>query len=325
MVLYLIREAMGAFVLGALLAFLIAPSVDRLARLGIPRALGILIIFLGLAVVVGGLVGIVIPILLHEVANLRSQAPILAGLAQQQLSSMQGRPIEILGLQVDITSITNAVSTHGNEYLLGQFGNALGFTIAALSTVLQLMLILIVAFLVAHDHTAIRGVFRSLVPSDYRGDFDQIYGKVKAMLYSYMRGQLLIAGMIGVLSGIAVAVLGLPYAIALGLVAAVTALVPYLGPFIGAVPAILIGLSVSPGKALEVTVVYFVISFVILNFVYPKIMGDAVKLPPILVIVAFIAGFSAAGILGMFVAIPIAATIRILFDYVYPRMYGQAA
>jgi predicted PurR-regulated permease PerM len=86
---------------------------------------------------------------------------------------------------------------------------------------------------------------------------------------------------------------------------------------------VLIGLATSPVKGLEVAVVYIVITGIILNFVYPKVMGDAVRLHPILVIIAFIAGFSVAGILGMFVAVPIAATLRILFDYFYPRMYGN--
>ena len=109
------------------------------------------------------------------------------------------------------------------------------------------------------------------------------------------------------------------------MIAGVTALIPYLGPFIGAVPAILVGLSQTPGKALLVALLYLLISNVILNFVYPKVMGDAVRLPPILVIVALIAGFSWGGILGMFVAVPIAATLRILFDHIYPRLYERPA
>jgi predicted PurR-regulated permease PerM len=91
------------------------------------------------------------------------------------------------------------------------------------------------------------------------------------------------------------------------------------------VPAILVGLAAAPIKALLVGIAYFVISNVILNFVYPKVMGDAVKLPPVLIIVAFIAGFSWAGILGMFVAVPLAATLRILFDHIYPRLYEKPA
>ena len=145
------------------------------------------------------------------------------------------------------------------------------------------------------------------------------------MLYAYVRGQLIIAALIGICSGVACAAIGLPDPIALGLIAGITALIPYFGPFIGAVPAILVGLSQSPGTALLIALLYLLISNVILNVVYPKIMGDAVKLPPILVIVALIAGFSWGGILGMFVAVPIAATLRILFDHIYPRLYGRPA
>ena len=163
------------------------------------------------------------------------------------------------------------------------------------------------------------------MPNDYRTDFDQIWRQVRKMLYAYVRGQLIIAGLIGICSGVACAAFGLPDPIALGLIAGVTALIPYFGPFLGAIPAILVGLSVSPETALVIALVYLLISNVILNVVYPKIVGDAVKLPPILVIVALIAGFSWGGILGMFVAVPIAATLRILFDHIYPRLYERPA
>jgi len=195
--------------------------------------------------------------------------------------------------------------------------------LTALTTVLQVLLMFIVAFLLALDAAAVRRVLRRLVPNDYRTDFDQIWRRIRRMLYAYVRGQLIIAGMIGILSGITCAVLGLPDAVALGLLAGITAVVPYLGPFLGAIPAVLVGLAASPLKALLVALAYFVISNIILNFIYPKVMGDAVKLPPLLVIVAFIAGFSWAGVLGMFVAVPIAAVLRILFDHIYPRLYEK--
>jgi predicted PurR-regulated permease PerM len=325
LVVYLIRDAIGPFVLGTFLAFLISPWVDRLARYGVPRAVGILLIFTLLGALIAGVVLLAVPAIYTEIKALRAQAPALAASAQDRLSSLQGRPIEVLGFQIDLTGMTNAFAAHTNEFLLGQFGNALTFTVAAVTMVLQLILMLIIAFLVAHDHVAIRAQLRRLVPQDYRSDFDQIYTKIKSMLYAYVRGQLTIAAMIGILCGVAIAILGLPYGAALGLLVGIAALVPYLGPVIGAVPVVLIGIAESPVKGAEVAVVYFVITFVILNLVYPKVMGDAVRLHPILVIIAFIAGFSLAGILGMFVAVPIAATIRILFDYLYPRMYGARA
>ncbi len=324
-VLYLLRDFLGAFVLGAAIAFLIQPAVTRLVGFGVPRVLAIGIVFIVIIIALAGLVLLIVPLGVREVTQLQTQAPSIAAAAQDRINSLQGSPVNILGIDIDLKGITETINAHLKDYLLGQFGNAVTIGLTALTTLLQLVLMFIVAFLLALDAAAFRRVLRRLVPNDYRTDFDQIWRKVRKMLYAYVRGQLIIAGLIGMLSGIACAVLGLPDPVALGLIAGVTALIPYLGPFIGAVPAILVGLAAGPIKALLVAVVYFLISNIILNFVYPKVMGDAVRLPPVLVIVAFIAGFSWAGILGMFVAVPIAATLRILFDHIYPRLYEKPA
>jgi predicted PurR-regulated permease PerM len=321
-IVYLIRDVVGAFVLGALIAFLIGPLVDRLVRLGVPRSLSIGVVFLALLVVMAALASMFVPLLVTEVGQLQAQAPTIAATAQDQLSRLEGSPVEILGFRIDLSGTTDEISTHANEFLFGQFGNALSFGLAAVGTLLQLLLMLLVAFLMSYDQHRITRLVRRLVPPDYRTDFDSIWSQMRTMLQAYMRGQLIIAVMIGVASGIACQVLGLQYAFALGVLAGLTSLVPYLGPFLGAIPAILVALAVSPLKAIEIGVIYFLVSNVILNFFSPKIVGDAVRLPPILVIVAFIAGFSLAGILGMFIAVPVAASIRILYDYLYPRLYG---
>jgi predicted PurR-regulated permease PerM len=324
-VLYLLRDFLGAFVLGAAIAFLIQPAVVRLVALGIPRVVAIVITFIVIIVALAGLVLLIVPLGTSEVGQLQRQIPGLAAAAQDRINSLQGSPIQIFGINIDIKGATETISSHLRDYLLGQFGSAVTIGLSALTVLLQIVLMFIVAFLLALDAAAFRRVLRRLVPNDYRTDFDQIWRKVRKMLYAYVRGQLIIAALIGILSGIACFALGLPDAIALGMIAGITALIPYLGPFIGAIPAILVGLAASPVKALLVAIIYFLISNVILNFVYPKVMGDAVRLSPILVIVALIAGFSWAGILGMFVAVPIAATLRILFDHIYPRLYEKPA
>ena len=322
-ILYLMRDFLGAFVLGAAIAFLIQPAVTRLEAIGIPRMLAIGVVFVVIIVAMGGLVLLIVPLGVKEVGQLQRQIPNLATAAQDTINSLQGSPIQFLGMTIDVKAATETINTHLKDFLLGQFGNAVTIGVTALTTLLQVVLMFIVAFLLALDAANVRKVLRRLVPNDYRTDFDQIWRRVRKMLYAYVRGQLIIAALIGVLSGVACAVLGLADPIALGLIAGITALIPYLGPFIGAVPAILVGLAAGPVKALLIAIIYFLISNVILNFVYPKVMGDAVRLPPILVIVAFIAGFSWAGILGMFVAVPIAATLRILFDHIYPRLYEK--
>jgi predicted PurR-regulated permease PerM len=324
-VLYLLRDFLGAFVLGAAIAFLIQPGVVRLVSFGVPRIAAIAVMFVVIILVLAGLALLVVPLGIREVGQLQAQAPGLAAAAQERINSLQGSPIEIFGFKIDLRGTTETISSHLREYLLGQFGNAVSIGLTALTTLLQVVLMFIVAFLLALDAASFKRVLRRFVPNDYRSDFDQIWRRIRKMLYAYIRGQLIIAGLIGILCGIACWVFGIADPVALGLIAGITALVPYVGPFVGAVPAILVGLAAGPIKALLIAIAYFVISNIILNFVYPKVMGDAVRLPPILVIVAFIAGFSWAGILGMFVAVPLAATIRILFDHIYPRLYGKPA
>jgi predicted PurR-regulated permease PerM len=322
-VLYLLRDFLGAFVLGSAIAFLIQPAVMRLHALGIPRIVAITVVFVGILIALAGLVLLIVPLGVSEVGQLQVQAPALAVTAQDRLNSLQ--PIAVFGIGIDLKGVTQTIDSHLREYLLGQFGNAVTIGLTALTTVLQVLLMFIVAFLLAIEAPAVRRDLRRFVPSDYRSDFDQIWRQVRKMLYAYVRGQLIIAGLIGITSGVVCALLRLPDAVALGVIAGVTAFIPYLGPFIGAVPAILVGLAQSPGQALLVLVAYIAIPNFYLNFIYPKVMGDAVRLPPILVIIALIAGFSWGGILGMFVAVPIAATLRILFDHIYPRLYERPA
>ncbi len=323
-VIFLIRDALTAFVLGALLAFLINPAVDRLERV-IPRALAILVMLAALMGVLAALGTVFTPLLTTEVGQLQQQSPQIINQAQHQIEQLQGRPINVVGLRVDLTGQAGSLDKRAGEFLLGQFGNALSIGLAALNVLLQVLLTLIVAFLVSLDSHRMSGFIRRLVPSDYRGDFDAIWPRIKAMLRSYLRGQLTVAAIIGVGVGIALALEGVQFAFALGVVAGVLALVPFIGPWIGAIPIELVALSDGPGKAVVVGVTYFVITNIVLQLLFPRIVGAAVRLPALLVIVAFIAGFSLAGILGMFIAIPLAAAIAILFDHVYPRVYGTAA
>jgi predicted PurR-regulated permease PerM len=325
LVVYLIRDALAAFVFGGLLAFLINPLVDRLAA-WIPRSLAILLVFTGLVAALAGLAAIFVPLLSTEAAQLQAQAPAMAAQAQTRIEQLQqGQPIVVLGLQLNLAQYAKGLDQRAGDFLLGQFGNALSISLAAVNALLQTLLMLIVAFLISLDAHRISGFIRHVVPPDYREDWDELWPRVKDMLRSYLRGQLTIAAIIGIGVWIALALEHVPFAFALGVLAGITSLVPFVGPWIGAVPIELVALSQGLGEAILVGVTYLVITNIVLQFLFPRIMGGAVRLPALVVIVAFLAGFSVAGILGMFVAIPVAATIAILFDYVYPRVYGAEA
>jgi predicted PurR-regulated permease PerM len=324
-VIYLIRDTLGAFVLGALLAFMINPLVDRLAAF-LPRSAAIVVVFAALVAALAGIATVFVPLLTTEVSDLQQQMPHILGQAQQQVERLQGQPVVyVLGFRIDLSRQASNLDQRAGEFLLGQFGNALTIGLVALNLLLQVLLTLIVAFLVSFDAHGITEQVRQLVPADYREDFDEIWPKVKAMLFSYLRGQLTVAVIIGAGVGFALWLLGIPFAFALGVFAGITALVPFIGPWIGVIPIELVALSSGLQEAIVVGLVYLAITNIVLQFLFPRILGAAVKLPALLVIVAFLAGFSLAGILGMFIAIPVAATIAILFDHVYLRVYGTEA
>jgi predicted PurR-regulated permease PerM len=186
----------------------------------------------------------------------------------------------------------------------------------------QSALVLLIAFFLVKDAHAIRRFFTDLVPRGYRADAQQVAADISAMLAAYMRGQLAICALVGLVTGVAMWVAGIPYSLALGIVAGVTAFIPFIGPLLGALPAVAIAAFVthSTGKVVLVLVIYFVVSNVIYNFVSPKVFGDAVNLSPMLIIIAFVIGGYLGGILGLFVAVPVAATLRILFLYAYQRV-----
>jgi predicted PurR-regulated permease PerM len=322
LVLFLVRDLMGAFVLGGLLAFMIEPPVGRLTRFGLPRALAILVTLLAILLALAGLLTLLVPLFTEEIPLLQAQAAGLATTAQGQLTRLEGAPPVVFGYRVDLTGTAQLLAAHTEEFLLGQFGNAVSLGVAALGTIFQIGLMLLVAFLVSLDAHRIGRFIRNLSPTAYRSEVDAILAEVQHMLYGYIRGQLVVAMLIGLVSGLAVWLIGLKYALALGLLAGVTALVPYLGPFLGAVPAVVVAVSAGWQQAVAVAFAYLVIGTFLLNVVYPKIVGGAVRLPPLVVIVALIAGFSLAGVLGMFVAVPIAATGRIVYDHFHLRLFG---
>ncbi|MGI8562633.1 MAG: AI-2E family transporter [Candidatus Dormibacter sp.] len=322
LVLILVRDVMGPFVLGGVLAFVIEPLVVRLTRIGLSRPLAILVTLLAILLALAGLFALLVPLFTTEIPLLQAQSAGLADTAQGQLSKLAGSAPVIFGYRVDLSGTAQLLGARAEGFLLGQFGNALSFAVAALGTFFQIGLLLIITFLVSLDARRINRFLRSLAPTEYRPDVEAILAEVKRMLYGYAKGQLVVAALIGLVSGLAVWVIGLKYALALGLLAGVTALVPYLGPFLGAIPAVVVALSIGWQQAVAVVIAYVLIGTILLNVVYPKIVGGAVQLPPLVVIVALVAGFSLAGVLGMFVAVPIAATGRIVYDHFRLRLFG---
>ncbi len=283
---------------------------------------GILGPFILLAAVLAAIVFFLVPIVSQEFTSLVAQGPAIASYLQDLAD--KDHVVSILGIPIDLRQAYNDAVRNLPALLAGHLSSVVENVFMLLNWIFQTILVLLVAFFLVKDAHAIRRFFRNLVPQGYRTDAHGVAADIYRMLGAYMRGELIICGLIGVVTGLALWMVGVPYSLALGIVAGVTAFIPFIGPFLGALPAVAVAafVSQSSGKVVWVLILYFVISNVVYNFISPKVFGDAVHLSPMLIIIAFVVGGYLGGILGLFVAVPVAATLRILFIYAHERIYA---
>ena len=183
----------------------------------------------------------------------------------------------------------------------------------------RLFLVLMVAAFILIDLERIQGFLRSLVPERYQGDYDRIYVGIDRGLSGVIRGQLVICLINGALTYIGLRVFSVKYPLLLAVVAAVMSLVPIFGSILSSFPIVAVAL-ISPGhfdlkKGIEMLAWIILIHLIEANFLNPKIMGNAAKIHPVLVVFALIAGEHSYGLVGALFAVPVASIIQTIFIY----------
>jgi predicted PurR-regulated permease PerM len=174
----------------------------------------------------------------------------------------------------------------------------------------------------------ISGWYPDLIPPEYKEEYASLIGKITKTWISFIRGQLTLMIIIGLMTWLGNLILGTPYALLLGIIAGLLELIPNIGPTLAAIPAVLLALifgsSYLPVSnlifALLVIGMYVLIQLIENQFIVPYVMGDAVNLPPLIVLIGTIAGATAFGILGALLATPIIATFDLLFRFVYRKI-----
>jgi predicted PurR-regulated permease PerM len=299
-----------------IVVFLLNPIVSLLHRHGVPRLLGTTLAYL---VVLGGIVGgglwLAVPPLVEQVRSAVDALPTdLAGVESQaeELARDFGLRVDVDGAAVQSWIVDN------RETLLGSL-TGVGAATADLLVVLALSLLgLVAAFYLLVDLPRLRRVAVAVVPPDRREEAGTLGMELAGTVGGFLRGQLLVATFVGVATTIAMLLLGLPLWLFVGLVAGITNLVPFVGPFVGGLLAI--GIALANGEpllALWVLLAIVAIQQVESSIVAPLVVGRTVELHPLVVLLAVLVGGSIAGILGLLVAVPLAASARVLFRHVW--------
>ena len=340
---YMFALQVGLF--GFLLAYLLNPFVTFLQRLRLRRGWAVVITYLllvGLITFGSMLVGQVVT----EAASFVNLLPDAFDNLSRIFGNLQSRVITwldripfLLSGSMDEVDAQGLVGDEIRERIvtsLQQLGQDFSQLIAGwisqgpgllytgasvvISTTLQIVLIVLASVYFLYDFPRFVTQFRRFVPTKYHAVVGELTDKADIAVGGYLRGQLLITTMLGVFIWLGLTILGVPLATAIAFLAAVFNLVPYLGPVIGAVPAVLLAFTVSPLTALLVIVVFVIANQLEGNLLSPLILSRSTNLHPLTVLLAIMAGLGLFGLVGALLAVPTVAFVKVVLeDYVLSR------
>ena len=198
---------------------------------------------------------------------------------------------------------------------LAQFSLSAIFSFA--STVIELIVVPFITFYMMKKGRTFSNKFAELFPERYHAHIKNLFKEIHFVLKAYIHGQLLLSVLMAFLVFIGMWIMDIPYPLVIGLLAGVVEMVPIIGPIIGAVPPILLGLLQGSSVMIQVIIFYVVVQQLDSHFIMPKLMGSIIEVHPVAIIAGVLIGGSLKGILGMMIAVPAVAVLQILLRHMW--------
>ncbi|KKM75737.1 hypothetical protein LCGC14_1387190 [marine sediment metagenome] len=320
-VLYLARGVLWPFVLALLLVYLLAPLVDYLTDKKFPRVAATLCAYILLFSIFTLIMLVVIPRLVDAFQEISSELPQYMDATKKYAASLQEK-YRGLRFLLEREELTDWIF-QGIGALTGKIAQSIAGVPAG---IFLFILSLIVSFYLLKDAKKIRSALINYIPKEYQKKVSEFLTDVDKVLGGYIRGQLIIAAVVGTSIGIGLFLLRIKYAFVLGTVAGVFNVIPYFGVVISIIPALSLGLLKDPFSAwifLWVILLFIGVNQVEMYFLAPRILGREVRLHPVAIIFAIVVGGAALGMLGVLLAIPALAILKALFIRLHQRK-GQS-
>jgi predicted PurR-regulated permease PerM len=318
--LVLLREILLPFVVGALLAYLLVPAVDRLERFGINRTFAALAVMLPLIVGIVAVILVMFPVIIGEIRFFVEEFPRYVTRLQSLVTEASGPWMHsVMGEDLHIEqSSSDVVRTMGSRWL-DSFLNSLWSSGRALISLLSLVVVTpIIAIYLAIDwHRMIATVDGWFAP-EYRGDIRALGHEIHDTVAGFVRGQVVICLVLAVVYAAALKVTGLNHAILIGITAGLISFVPYLGAATGILVSVCVALDQFwPNWALVVVVGgIFIVGEMLADYVLsPRLIGRRVKLNPVWMLFALFAFGWLFGFIGVLLAIPVAASLGVVLRF----------
>lgn len=302
------------FLIAGILFYLCRPLIRVLERGRVPRTLAILFIFLVLIALLGGVVSLIGPIVQQQFKRLIENIPVMIAAIQDTISYWQQNqqliPEFAKDAASDIGSRLQGMATATGAYIGSFLSNVFSFVFA-------LVVVPFILFYLLKDQEKVMPGILRFFPKSKESEIRQVLGDMDRALGSYIQGQLFVSTCVGVMLLIGYILIGLDYALLLSLFAMVMNVIPFLGPFLATVPAIIVGWFQDPIMVLYVLIVMVVAQQIESNFISPLVMGRVLNIHPLTIILLILVGGNLAGVLGMILIIPTYAVLKVVAQHSY--------
>ena len=332
-------------IIAIIFAYIIDPIVNYLERKGVKRPFGVIIVYITALLIFGILIVSVIPKTINEISNLLTSLP---GMIDTLTRNVNNFLIEIFAKFnielpenfIDIykesnpkvegnvetpqivSNILNSMTKTLTDLvakvqgsLMSSISGVFSKVYGAVTSAFRLVLIIIFSFYFSVDKEKFTHKVKKSIPNKYRDDISFLSNRIDIALQQFIRGRMLMAIFVGIITMIYLLILRVDFAIIIGLITCVADIIPFVGPFLGCVPAVLFAFMDSPIKAFWVLVLFILVQWVENNILAPKLIGDSTGLNPLLILISIIIGGGIFGVWGMVISVPITSIIFILIDF----------
>ena len=312
--LYRFSQVVFILFISIVIGTVIRPAVAWLYSRGVPRMAGSIFVYFLLLTLITGFVLLLFPLIAEQSGNIAASLPGYYQSFRDWMLSNSNPLIEQLSEFLPVTLSVPGVTQQTGQQVLDSAGQALGFVTSAGNIIFTATAVLLLAFYwTLYGSRTIQSLVL-LVPTGQRERTRALVSAMETKVGAYVAGQGILCLIIGLLALVAYQLIGLPYPLVLALVAGVMEAVPMVGPLLGAIPAVIIALSIAPSKLVWVIVATVLIQQVENSLLVPRVMRKAVGVNPFVSLLAIFAFSSLFGIAGALMAIPIAAILQLLLE-----------
>lgn len=300
-----IRQVILLLFISLILVSALHAPVDFLEKRKVPRVVAILFLYILILAAIFGVLAIIIPPFIEQTNNLISRLPIVFEAVNRFITYYQ----------IPTADIAQRLSSE-----IGRLGgNLFKITTGVLSSLLAVITLLVLTFYLLLEWKRVTHLAASVFSGKQEKRIKKLLNDVQKGLGAWVRGEVILMIIVGTLSYLGLLALGIPSALPLAVFAGLLEIIPIIGPIVASVPAILIGLSVSPILAIAAAALYFIIQQLENNLIVPNVMAKAVGLNPLITLIALMIGANLLGVLGAILAVPIVVASKIIItDLVAP-------